>query len=72
MNILKKPVPVCLSAFDLAGITKPTILANVLKIIGNIPTYVEAYEEVKKSFSDHSQKGDADEKALTKQETEEE
>lgn len=67
MNILKKPVPVCLSAFALTGITKPTILANVLKIIGNIPTYVEAYEEAKKSFSDYSQKDDADEKALTKQ-----
>lgn len=72
MNILKKPVPVCLSAFALAGITKPTIIANALKVIGNVPTYIEAYEESKKSFSDYLQKDDADEKALTKQETEEE
>ena len=70
MNILKKPVPACLSAFALAGITKPTILASVLKVIGNIPTYIEAYEEAKKSFSDNPQKDDGvDEKVLTKQET---
>ena len=31
-----------------------------------------AYEDAKKGFSDYSQKDDADEKALTKQETEEE
>ena len=51
MNILKKPVPVCLSAFALAGITRPTIIASALKVIGNVPTYIEAYKEVKKSLA---------------------
>ncbi len=71
MNIFKKTVPACVSAFALAGITRPTIFASALKVIGNIPACVEAFEEIKKSFSDNPQEDDADEEALTKQETEE-
>lgn len=71
MNILKKSVPVCLSAFALAGITRPTIFASALKVIGNIPACVEAFEEIKKSFSDNPQEDDADEIEHTKQETKE-
>ena len=66
MNIFRKPIPVCLSAFALAGITRPTIFASALKVIGNIPAYIEAYEEAKKSFSENRQEDTADEKTLTK------
>ena len=72
MNIFRKPVPACLSAFALAGITRPTVLASVLKVIGKIPACVEAFEEIKKNFSDNQQDDAVDENALTKQETEEE
>ena len=71
MNIFKKPVLLCLAAFALAGITKPTIFANALKVIGNIPTYIEAYEEVKKNFRDYSQEDGDIKKTLTKRDTEE-
>ena len=72
MNIFKKSIPACVSVAALAGLTRPTIFANVLKVIGNIPAYIEAYEEVKKSFSDSSQENGNIEKTLTNQETVEE